>query len=315
MVINPIIDGAFLDQEAKAVAAKRSYHFRGRLGMSLVLVSVLYTVAAALVIPADIPGFRALGVTAVLVGATGLTIQLELLVTGKKKVWLINRFAAERLRSIKFQAYQFAFSTKSLDDLKERADAFYIAELARLRAELNTGEAALGMFSPGRSTVKLEVIATAAAPDLAVAMQKAYRELRIVYQLRFATAEIEALQRVQRVGYASADILYLLGAALTVAALFSKLAVPESHVAARWIDFFAIISFITGLFLAIIDNASLSETSKGRYEHYVRALEERDRELSEDMMPFPEVVRQIERVVLGELSQFCLNATQISYRL
>lgn len=316
VVVNPIIDDAFLEYERKAVVAKRTYHRRGRLGTMLVLISVTFTVAGALVVPAHLPAVRELSIVAVSLGALGLAIQLNLLITGKKKSWLVNRFATERLRSIKFQAYQFAFTAASAEDLQIRVDEFYASELARLRAELNAGEAALGMFSPIQATMQPRVkIKHALAPGLADIMQKAYRELRIEYQQRFASAEIRSLMDLQRVGYATADILYVVGAFLTLAALFGKLVFPNNEDLARWIDFLAIISFTTGLSRTILENASLSETSRGRYEEYLRALAERDRELRDDDISFPEIVRQMERIILGELSQFCSAASQISYRL
>jgi hypothetical protein len=109
--------------------------------------------------------------------------------------------------------------------------------------------------------------------------------------------------------------LYLLGAGLAVAALISKLVRPDDTGVSNWIDFVAIAAFVIGLLKTILDNASLGETSKARYDDYVQSLDECEGELNAESASFPDVVRRIERVVMGEFSQFCQSASRISYRL
>jgi hypothetical protein len=314
ILVNPLIDNRFMEHEKAASSAKSYYHRRGRLGMFLVLMSALFTIAEALVIP-DFPGLRLVSLAAVIIGAIGLTIQVHLLVAEKKQDWLIHRFAAERLRSIKFQAYPLALDASSTDELAAKVDAFYSMEAQRLEMELNAEDAALILFSPTSAVVRATSAVTPANAAIEAMARSAYRELRIAYQRRFATGEIQSLQKQQRIGYTSADVLYLLGAGLTVAALTCKLAFPAAITWSNWIDFLAVTSFIVGLFKTIMDNASLAETSKARYENYVRALDECDGELTAESASFPEAVRRIERVVLEELSHFCQSASQISYRL
>jgi len=314
LVVNPLVDDRFLEHEKAASDAKKLYHGRGRVGMLLVLVSALFTIAQALVIPA-FPGLRFVSTFAIVLGSIGLAIQIHLLVTKKKQLWLLHRFAAERLRSIKFQAYPLALPAGSTEDLKLKADVFYSREVARLEMELNAQDAALVLFSPANAVAQATSETDPADQEIETMARSAYRELRIAYQRRFATGEIQLLQQQQRIGYTSADVLYLLGAALTVAALTSKLAFPTAVTWSNWIDFLAVTAFIVGLFKTIMDNASLAETSKARYENYVRALEECDAELTAESANFPDIVRRIERVVLDELSHFCQSASQISYRL
>jgi hypothetical protein len=316
ILVNSIIDDRFLEHEKAATKAKTHYHQRGRLAMLFVLLSALFTIAGALVIPV-FPGLELLSIVFTVLGAIGLAIQIHLLVTKKKQRWLLHRFAAERLRSIKFQAYPLIGVTTSTVELAQKANSFYSMEVARLNMELNAGDAALVLFSPANAVTRTPVPAAAAPRNAAIETmgRNAYRELRIAYQRRFATAEIQALQQHRRIGYTAADILYLLGALLTVAALTCKLVFPNVVTASNWIDFVAVAAFILGLFTTIMDNASLAETSKARYEDYARELEECDKELTAESASFPEVVRRIERVVLEELNHFCQSAAQISYRL
>ncbi|MDB5482462.1 MAG: hypothetical protein JWO83_3515 [Caulobacteraceae bacterium] len=315
IVVNPVVDNAFRRHEAAAVVARRTYHQRGRIGMVLVLLSALFTVAMALILPHDTPPLKAISIVVIFIGAGGLSIQIHQLLTGQKKLWLMNRFAAERIRSIKFQAYQLAAVARSREDLQARADAFYTQELGHLNAELNAGAAALTLFSPSGAFADLRSSSPPANGDLSAIATDAYRELRIEYQRRFAAAEIQKLGEKQRVHYAWADILYLAGVALTVAALVCKLIFPHNTTFEHWIDFLAVGAFIGGLLRAIIDNASLADTSKGRYENYIKAIEDYDRELNEDGFTLAMSVRQVERIVLGELGQFCEAASHITYRL
>jgi hypothetical protein len=315
LIENPIVDDAFREREAAAVAAKRAYHLRGRLGMLLVLFSVLFTLAAAFVLPAELPPLRLVSIAIVVIGAAGLAIQVQLLLSGEKTRWLLNRFAAERIRSIKFQAYQFCDVADSKDDLQIRIAAFFTRELGRLNAELNAGEAALVMFSPAAAVVRAPSANIPRNTDLAILAHDAYRELRLDYQRRFATGEIRALGSLQRIGYASADLLYFAGAGLTVATVITKLSLAINDAVGHWIDFLALACFVCGLAQSILENASLGETSKIRYETYLHELDDCSREIVDDGATFIQGVHRMERVILGELAQFCQAASQISYRL
>jgi hypothetical protein len=284
--------------------------------MLLILVSMLTTLSVAYLIP-PFPRPTALVVAAIILGVFGLVIQIHLLFAKTKQSWLLNRFAAERLRSIKFQAYSLSTISVTTADLERQANAFYAAEVARLLAEMNAAEAALIRFSPREATMRAPAPGNATPLNLDIARlaRDAYRDLRIVYQRRFAAGEVEALKQSRRIGSTIADMLYILGVVLTICALAINLGVPAASTLTHWIDFLALSAFVMGLLKAIMDNASLVETSQGRYEDYIRALDENDQELSEESATFPEIVRRIERTALGELAQFCQAALRISYRL
>jgi len=315
IVTNELVDKPFSAHEEEATRMKRQYHRRGRFALLLVLFSVLFTLAEALVLP-DFYGEHQLSILLVICAVIGLAIQIHLIKKKKKQSWLLHRFAAERLRSIKFQAYPLALQATSTPDLQTKVNAFYTEEVAHLQTELNAGYAVLSRFSPRKAVAKLPPPAgSTPSPEIISAAQNAYRELRLDYQIHFATGEIQLLQEKQRVGYTSSDVLYLLGAGLTAAALACKVFFPSAANASDWIDFSAVTAFMLSLFKAILDNASLAETSKARYEDYVRALEDSDAELTSAAGIFSDRVPIIERVALEELSHFCQSASQISYRL
>ncbi|MEW5683947.1 MAG: hypothetical protein AB1942_03405 [Pseudomonadota bacterium] len=311
---NPVIDAAFRRHEAAAVRAKALYHRLGRAGMVLIMASAVFTVAEALVLP-EFRGRSALSIILVMLGGLGIGLHVYLMATGMKTRWLLERFAAERLRSLKFQAYPLALAASSDTDLVARVRKFSTDETARLAAELNAGEAALRLYAPARGLSDPAAPRAPASAPLVAAALRAYAELRISYQKQFATSEVEALRRAGRGSYTAADILYLLGAGLTVAALVCKIALPGEDLASRWIDFLAVSAFILGLGQSIMDNASLSETSEARYVSYVEAIKDCETALAQDQSSFPETVRRIERIALEELWQFCQAANLISYRL
>jgi hypothetical protein len=313
IIVNPLVDDQFNLHEEAAKKAKAAYHVRGRLGMLLVLSSAVFTVAEALVIPA-FPGLDQLSIAFVVLGLVGLGIQIQLILSKKKEEWLVHRFAAERLRSIKFQAYRLAMIVRSVAELARAADSFYQEAIASLNSELNMGRTAISQFSPAKSVVKVAKVTTPVDETIHAAALKAYRQLRMLYQRGFAAAEVDSLASRQRVGYTAADILYLLGASLSVIALLCKVFSADAMLS-NWIDFLAVFSFIVGLIKTLMDNASLAETSKVRYEDYVQAIDECDAELDRENAKLPEVVWRFERIVLDELRQFCQSASQISYRL
>jgi len=324
ILVNPIVDDRFRGHEIAASRAKRIYHRRGRVASMLVMFGALFTVADALVIPKGgdpaqlgVASSLLAGVSllAILMAISGLVLQVHLIMTKMKTSWLINRFAAERLRSIKFQAYGLVGQVQTTQALQTLADAFYTRETSRLDAELNAREAALALFRPRTALAPTGVAGTNTGSPLLPEAQNAYRDLRISYQKRFATDEIQALRAEQRIGFTTADLLYLLGAALAVAALSCKIFYAEAETIAHWIDFGAVCSFVVGLTKSLTENASLGQSSLVRYEDYVDALDDCERELLGSIASFEETVKRFERVVLDELAQFSQAAAQISYRM
>jgi hypothetical protein len=305
------LDRRFAQHENNAARAKRSYHYLGRGAVLLVLVSAIFTLAQVF---GFLPGGnRILAALMAVLGCCGLVIQFYLFVSRSKGRWLLNRFAAERLRSLKFQAFAIVPNCRDAVDLQARVKEFYSAQLVRLEMELNAGEASLGLFS-STDAIACRPCEVSANPDLIGAARQAYRELRIVYQRRFAASQIEKLRATERITTSAADFLYLSGAILTVLGLLAfALQYPLATI--RLIEFLAAAAFVVGLSKTVLDNASLAEASKSRYEQFLEAIEECDSQLMQDDESFSEIVCQFERLALEELGQFCRAASHISYRL
>jgi len=308
---NDALDRRFAQHENNAAKAKQSYHYLGRCAVLLVLVSAIFTLAQVF---GFFPGGnRTLAALMAVLGCCGLVIQLYLFISGNKARWLLNRFAAERLRSLKFQAFAMVPHCRDAADLQAHVKEFYRAQLARLEMELNAGEVALGLFLPS-DAIACSPCTVSANPSMIAAARHAYRELRIVYQRRFAASQIEKLRMTERVTTSAADFLYLSGAILTVLGLLAfALQYPLATI--RLIDFLAAAAFVVGLSKTVLDNASLAEASKSRYEQFLEAIKECDSQLMQSDGNFSEIVCQFERLALEELGQFCRAASHISYRL
>ena len=78
----------------------------------------------------------------------GLVIQIWIMVTNQRDEWLKARFAAERLRSIKFQSWLCALSSETKDDLAEKVRKFSSQAVAKLKEELNAGIVCVEGFDP-----------------------------------------------------------------------------------------------------------------------------------------------------------------------
>lgn len=315
LVVNPIVNDAFAQREEAAKEAKNTYHGVGRLAILLIAAGALFSVAEALILPEFAYTFVASAIFAGL-SVVGLLLQLYILATRQKSRWLVNRFAAERLRSIKFCGYIVADNATDLADLQRRADDFYMKAVAQLSNDLNAELVALKKFSPVRTVDALTALAPAApAPPASQAIsataREAYLELRVRYQGRFAANETARLQSGKRALELSSGVLYLIGAVVVVLALASRFL--GWHTAL--IDFIAVGLFILGLSMAILENASLAPDSQSRYERYSADCDEIERSIVAKQTATREAVASMEGLALRELDAFCRAAEMISYRL
>lgn len=309
----PAIDEAFNRHEAAAVRAKRRYHRFGRLAIVLIAFSSIYTVAEAIIIPAY-PLQPIVSAIAVFLAGFGIILQIYLIVTHQKEKWLLNRYAVERLRSAKFQAYHLGHIAEDADELERLSDHFAIRQVAQIENELNGGDSVFRAFQP---VGVVSVVRTPKKPvnaDLARISKEAYCELRVQYQRRFAQSELTHFANRRRVFYSSQDMIYLSAAAFAFFALATKLfAGLDGSFASGWLDFLAVTLFIAGATVSILDNASIEEQSQTRFEQYVRDIDRISAEA--DQTNLLDLVYNMELLCLQELDTFCRAGERISYRL
>jgi hypothetical protein len=310
LLTNEPVDAAFLDHEAKSVAAKRLYHRLGLVSVILISASAVYTIAEALL-------FRTLSppiVSLAMAGAAllGILSQVFMLAAKVRSKWLVNRFACERLRSVKFQAYALAAGARTEAELAAAVSAFSRIELSRLESELNVGIAIFENFVPERIVTDREPPEFQGDPAIIREATTAFRELRIQYQDRFAMRELHRLRGNRRFFHSAADFIYFAGACLVLLSLMTKV-IPDMRIG-EWVDFLAISAFVASLSKLVLDNASLTDPSSARFARYrediARVVDSIDQGAGIDRF-----VPLMERIALGELEQFCDASKSINYRL
>lgn len=310
LLTNEPVDAAFNRHEALSVRAKRLYHNLGLISVFLISGSAIYTIAEALLFKGIAPSW--VGIMVTLAAGFGIGAQVYMLAARLRSAWLVNRFACERLRSIKFQAYAHASAAASETDLSARISAFSAIEIAKLAEEVNVGIATFENFVPEQAVVDPDPPAAPGDPKIIREATTAYRELRILYQDRFAMSELHRLRENRRFFHSAADLIYFAGAILVLLSLLSKV-IPGMPISA-WVDFLAISCFVASLSKLVLDNASLTEPSAARFVRYREDIA-RITSSIERGAGLDEFVPAMERIALGELEQFCDSSKTINYRL
>lgn len=313
LITNPVIDDAFSKYELRATQSKSIYHLYGQIAVLLIAVSAIFAIADALILP-EFEQKIWLSVFMGLIAALGIGLQVYLLLAQKKATWLLSRFACERLRSAKFQAYGLADAATDGADLQRKVIEFSNKATAEIENEVNAGVSILDAFRP----MEAMVVRKTSDPPGNVAITKlaaeAYSELRISYQKRFAISEIHRLKRGQRYYASISDMLYLGGAALVLASLVSRVIAHDAYPLGNWIDFLASGTFITAVALGILDHGRLATRSSSRFLDYQTAIEALP-PIAQEESGISGVIADMETAVLEELRSFSEASQTISYRM
>ncbi len=314
LIVSPLLDGAFRAHDRAANLAKKRYHRLGQLAIVLVAMSAIFTIAEALVLPQVFQNV-ALTYVAVTMAGIGLFLQIYLITTKQKQKWLVNRFASERIRSLKFQAYLFTQDAADINILDSLTQVFTREKLAKLENELNMGIAVLRNFSPSKIIDSLPAAKPSQNTALSDLAFEAYDELRVQYQRNFALAEVAAFTGRRRIFNSTQDMIYLGAAVFAFLSLGAKIGGSLGWaIDTGWIDFIAVTLFVMGASEAIMDNALLEEQSQTRYEQYARDIDEAAARHSAKGGTFSDLVLDMEQICLNELDLFCRAAERISYR-
>lgn len=307
---NEAVEVAFNRHEVLSVSGKKLFHRLGIVSMVLIGGSAIYTIAEALLFKGQ--SFPAISIAAAIAAAIGIGAQIYSLVAKVKSQWLVNRFACERLRSIKFQAFALAATARDEAELALRARQLTSVELARLESELNMGISIFEAFVPEKCVATPAPGPGPSNPEIVSEATTAFRELRLLYQDRYAAAELHRLRENRRAFHSAADILYFSGACLVLLSLLAK-TVPGVTISA-WVDFLAISAFVLSISKTVLDSTSLTEPSAARFVRYREDISEMERRIDRgDALDV--VVPQMERIALGELEEFCDASKSINYRL
>lgn len=313
----PHFDDAFRSYDQKALGAKMLYHRFGQASILMVAFSAIFTIAEALVLPGLFQN-KILTYFAAAMALTGIVLQCYIIFTKQKQKWLINRYAAEYVRSLNFQSYVLAHQARDEGHLEALLAEFAKRSLNKLDHSLNAGYSILADFSPGKILEQLisEVRAQPENSEISAQADGAFSQLRFEYQRNFARNQIESFRGRRRIFNSTQDMIYLSAAVFAFLSLGAKvLTYMGAELQTDWIDFIAVTLFILGATEAIMDNALLEEQSQARFEQYMRDLDEATASYEKlESRSFPEYVMAVEGVCLGELGEFCRSAEKISYR-
>jgi hypothetical protein len=150
-------------------------------------------------------------------GLIGLGAELFLIFSKAKERWLVERFAAERLRCLKFQAFGLLPSNSDPTKLASDVELAIRGAVTHLDYELMGGRAALQEFSPAKFPLLHE--ADVALPDdvFTRTASDLYNTLRLQVQLQHFEERSSFHQEQARNPSALSEFAFAFGALLGLA--------------------------------------------------------------------------------------------------
>lgn len=314
LFLNNALREQFDAYETKAIKGKKRYSFWIRAGVILIGIGIFATSCLWLVDNRPLE-FRILASLTSAVGMAGIIIELIVLVRGFKSRWLLDRFAAEIIRSYVAQLYALGACAEDEADLASKAEKFSQERLAELRGRLNTGASAYRRFEPLKS-ICLPKLSGEPNSQIFAECRHAYQSFRVDFQEDFVQGELDKLENSRRVENSAADFLFVVGAILAVPSLGIPLI--TSLGGGMWPTAIAIagaLVFYVSAVSAILGITSSSHASFGRYAtylNYIKSLPDYDEDSPE---AFLNRVERMELEALRELDAFCLQIDSSDIRL
>lgn len=316
LLANEEIKKRSIEQEAAANPAKRFYTLLGKYSLYatfFTFTAVIFAVTIESLYfpdPATRPSAHPAFTTALaFLGVTGVAAQLYLLRGPLKTKWLDARFHAERLRSIKFQAFQEAARGGDA-----AVDAYTQTALGNLSVEIGSVTSARHNFRP-----KDRVLAPSAATVQLTARQldelkDAYKRLRLDVQTAFARNEIKRISEDRKLPAAASEISFWAAAALAYfdAVLAFFVVDPPTR---AWFHFITLELFVLSALLFVLERGRSYGLALERYEDYRDQMLQLDKqlELANTADEFVACVAETERQALHELKVFCRESENSTY--
>lgn len=308
LLANTAISARFAQHETAAVKAKKWYT---RLGV-FSLAAIFTTMASLVVALTFAPPFaesRWFTVALGALGALGVGAQIGLLATPLKQRWLSGRYAAERLRCIKFQAFAYAAGAGNEQGGLRYTDA----AIGRLEVELDKPFAAMQEFEPATALGEAPPTSGAMPPALLAELVETYRVLRLDYQINHARHCINQIKEESRLPAAASEISFWFGAALGYIDLI--LGAYNLDQGATLRQFLTLFLFVLSALLFVLERGRSHGAALERYEDYAKKLAAAGRLLDRATTPadFIDAVRETEAAALQELQAFCREARKSTY--
>lgn len=317
---NEAIRTAFAKQEQRAVDAKARYTFFGRTALIaafLSLSAVIYIVTLEHLLfeppkfyrPSDTIWFQGL---AFLSGIVGFAAQMLLLFSSTKKRWLNARFRAERLRSIKFLAFQAALcgGDAAVAPFTTRA----LALLAADTTDEDDATSARLCFEPEAALLRADGCLNADSEALRQ-LREAYGKLRVDRQANFAHSERQRITEERKLPASLSEITFWLGAGLAFAdAILTFIELTEPALRAI-LHFATLEAFVISALLFVHERGRAYVMALQRYEGYREDMVRMSERLAHahTAEEFQHCVRECESHALNELQLFCQEAEHSTY--
>lgn len=318
---NEAISAAFSDFEEKALRWKRFYTFFGRLSLiavMLAMVSFDYQITLKHVYGA--PPFLA-GLAAAF-AATGLISQALLGLTHAKDCWLATRFAAERLRCLKFQLFLILEETSDAESLVAKVKHRTSEGMAALDQELMGGRSAIMEFSPFDVLSPPRYRATHTSKKLLDEAASVYDILRFTVESQHFEDRFRAHDRETRFPSLLAEFSFMSGAVLASIGILTAL-LPSAWRLSQiltappvmgWVDFLTWLLFVLSAVVAIHERGSAHQQNAERYVTYSREVRRiRNNAMAHMPSSLFDAMREMEHLMLREIQDFCRDVRHSNY--
>lgn len=320
LIMNAAVSRAFEEYEREATRWKRVYVALGTAALvSIFLAMLLFDFQFALTSAYKLP--RSIGILGELVGTIGLISQIVLLIGGVSDRWLVARFAAERVRCLKFQGFALIGQSPDAQALETKVENFFQEHLARLEQEIMGGRSAVEEFSPSELPPIPTTAAADANPELLRDGAIVYDSLRLSVQAQHLEHQAHLCEERARTPALVSEATFAIGGVL---ALLQILTIAWSGLQLHmmpvfggsvqsWITFVTLLMFVISAIIAVYQRGSGDELHMERYKHYAREVRRIRTKANEGSTPLLETVAQMEGVALREVFDFCRDARHSSY--
>lgn len=320
LIANDALLRVFDDYERDARRWKRVYVGLGMIALICIfLAMVLFDFQFALQGAYPIP--RSLSVLGEIVAAVGLASQIALLTGGVSDRWLMARFAAERVRCLKFQAFALIAQSPDAATLQAKVDAFVTEQLARLEQELMGGRSAVEEFSPSELLPVPKTQATDASAELLRDGAVVYDSLRLGVQAQHLERQAHICESRARLPALVSEATFVIGGVMALSQIlfiaWSGLLLHAMPILGgqtqSWIGFVTLLMFVISAIVAVYQRGSGNEFHMERYKHYAREVRRIRTRANEGSTPLIETVAQMEDVAFREIFDFCRDARHSNY--
>jgi hypothetical protein len=320
LIVNRAVSEAFAARERAAVKWKRRHSRLGKAALLAILL-VMLVLDYRLTLAKHYGGEDPLAIIGACAAAVGLAAQLFSIFSRSKEKWLVERFGAERLRCMKFQAFALAATTSDPARLKSEVETFTNLAIAKLDQDLMAGKPVLRTFDPADVFIPAETAAADLDPAFVRKATDVYDRLRLQVQLQHFEGQAERSRERARRAMSLAELAFIIGALCAVAEVLLTAShlwpSPHWHVPGSWQDWLNFLTwamFATSAVIAVYERGAGEEASTERYTQYaaeIRRIKSRLRH--DDAGAFLDMVREMERIGLRELHDFCRDAERSSY--